>query len=715
MSRGGEAARAREARAEGILQPGRTCWRVERADRVAFLVDGERYFGALASALERARHRIWLIGWDFHTDFRLRRGPGEPGLLAFLDGLLRRRDGLRIHVLEWDFAMLYSLSRQVLPSFRFRIHPRRLRFVLDGDHPRGACHHEKLVVIDDAVAFTGGLDLAPGRWDTRAHDASDARRPDAGAGRLEPFHDVGIALGGPAARALGDWARERWRRATGECVLPVAAPSDAWPDVAQPHLERVEVGIARTEPAWAGRPERREVEALYLESIRRARRSIYVENQYLCAAAIGEALCERLREKDGPEVVIVGPVDAEAWLENATMGVLRARLLGRLREADRWGRLAVVHPVVPGGARVNVHAKLMIVDDELARLGSANLANRSMGLDTELDVAIEARGEARVARAIAALRDDLLAEHLGARREQVRAAHERTGSLLAVLDELGGGERTLRPLESELADWAEDWLPDERVLDPARPLCLDDLSAALLPEPPVDERRRRGLGGAAAVALVLLALAGLWHWAPVSGATTPEELASFGRALREPPAGPLLAALAIAAAGALFVPITALVVASALVYGPWLGFGVALAGALGAALLGWSAGRVLWRDTLHRLMTPRLHRLSEAIAVRGVLAVAAVRVIPLAPFALVNVAAGVSHVRLRDFVVGSALAMAPGIVLLGLFADRLRRAVIDPGWGSALVLAALVALLAGAGAWFHRRRRRAEAEPSDAP
>jgi uncharacterized membrane protein YdjX (TVP38/TMEM64 family) len=96
------------------------------------------------------------------------------------------------------------------------------------------------------------------------------------------------------------------------------------------------------------------------------------------------------------------------------------------------------------------------------------------------------------------------------------------------------------------------------------------------------------------------------------------------------------------------------------------------------------------------------------------LAVAAVRVIPLAPFTMVNVAAGVSHVRFRDFLAGSALAMSPGIVLLALFADRLEQAVIDPGWGSALVLAAVVALLALAGHWVHRRRRRTEAEPPGA-
>jgi phospholipase D1/2 len=148
-----------EARAL-LLSPGRNCWRIEPAGRAAFLVDGERYFGAVADAVERARERVFLIGWDFHTGMRLRRGGEACDLVTFLDGLVRRRRDLQIHVLEWDFAVLFALERQVLPRIRFgrRTH-RRLHFALDGLHPPGGCHHQKLVVVDGL-----GSDLVAARW-----------------------------------------------------------------------------------------------------------------------------------------------------------------------------------------------------------------------------------------------------------------------------------------------------------------------------------------------------------------------------------------------------------------------------------------------------------------------------------------------------------------------------------------------------------------------
>ena len=104
---------------------------------------------------------------------------------------------------------------------------------------------------------------------------------------------------------------------------------------------------------------------------------------------------------------------SSGWLEEATMGVLRARLLERLRAADRCDRLRVYYVCAGSGVDVKIHSKLIIVDDEIVRVGSANLNNRSMGFDTECDVFIEARGRADVSDAIVALRDRLLGEHLG--------------------------------------------------------------------------------------------------------------------------------------------------------------------------------------------------------------------------------------------------------------------------------------------------------------
>jgi phosphatidylserine/phosphatidylglycerophosphate/cardiolipin synthase-like enzyme/uncharacterized membrane protein YdjX (TVP38/TMEM64 family) len=646
---------------------------VAEAERVAFLIDGENYFGAVAQALEQARERVFLLGWDFHTDMRLRRGEGEVELVRFLGDLVRRQRGLHVYVLEWDFAMLFAAERQVLPTLRFGARTRRLHFALAGNHPPAASHHEKLVVVDDVVAFTGGLDVTACRWDSREHRADDPRRSDPGFPDYGPFHDVGVALEGPVARALGELARERWARATGKKIPFAGSGPSPWPPGLAAPLEKVAVGLARTRPAWDGAPACREVESLYLESIRRAQRAIYVENQYLTAAGLGDALGERLREPEGPEVFIVLPERESGWLESATLGVLRDRLLRNLREADLHGRLVVSHPVLPNGARLNVHSKLMIVDDELVRLGSSNLANRSMGLDTELDVAVEARGEPAIRSVIAALRDDLLAEHLGSQPEEVRRVHEESGSLQATLEELGGGPRTLRPLEPDPERL--EWFSDPRILDPEKPIAFEQLSATLLPETMQDPERRRPLLKIAAAVAALVALASLWRWTPLSELLAPADLVASVEPLRTHALGAPLAVLGMGVAGTLLIPITVLILASALLFGPWLGFVVALSGALLSALLSYGAGRLLWRDAVHRLMTSRVRRLSRYVAARGLWAVATVRVVPVAPFGVVNLAAGASHLSLRDFTLGTLFGMAPGILAMTLLGDRLKLAV----------------------------------------
>ena len=117
---------------------------------------------------------------------------------------------------------------------------------------------------------------------------------------------------------------------------------------------------------------------------------MYLENQYLSSAAIGDALAARLQEKDGPEIIMVLPQETSEWLEQVSMAVLRSRLLKRLRAADRFGRLHVYYPVLEDeNIQMRVHSKVCFIDDRLLRVGSANLNNRSMGLDTECDLAIE--------------------------------------------------------------------------------------------------------------------------------------------------------------------------------------------------------------------------------------------------------------------------------------------------------------------------------------
>ena len=141
------------------------------------------------------------------------------------------------------------------------------------------------------------------------------------------------------------------------------------------------------------RREVREVEALNLAAIAAARHTIYLENQYLAARRLVDALAARLREADGPEIVIVLPRRGNNPLERETMDSARHRLIQVLWAADDHRRLGVYWPVTDGGAPIYVHSKVMVVDDRLLRVGSSNLNNRSMGFDSECDVAIEANSD----------------------------------------------------------------------------------------------------------------------------------------------------------------------------------------------------------------------------------------------------------------------------------------------------------------------------------
>jgi phosphatidylserine/phosphatidylglycerophosphate/cardiolipin synthase-like enzyme len=293
-----------------------------------------------------------------------------------------------------------------------------------------------------------------------------------------------IVVDGDAAAALGDLARERWHRATGERLAPGPAPADRWPRGLAPDFEDVEVAIARTAAPFDGRPGVREVEALYLDSIRAARRTIYLENQYLTSPRIADALAARLAEPDGPEVVIVTPHAYRHWHEQATMGALRARVLERVRAADRFGRLRVCYPVVPdlGDGAIKVHSKLAVIDEWFLRVGSANLANRSMALDSECDVAVEAENDERRRRAIRDVRDRLLAEHLGVAVATVAAVVAETGSLVAAIDRLAKGPRHLEPLDDVPPAWLARLLAPQVFADPVHPLDRGSLVESLVPE-----------------------------------------------------------------------------------------------------------------------------------------------------------------------------------------------------------------------------------------
>jgi len=460
--------------AETVLEPGSTCWRLARAERLTCIVDAADYFRHAKAAMLRAEKRIMLIGWDFDTRIKFEpegatlEGPNKLG--EFLEWLPERRPGLDIYLLKWNIGAFSALARGMTPVFVLDwLTDPSLHFEIDGAHPVGAAHHQKILVVDDSIAFCGGIDMTVDRWDTPDHpDLSKYRREPSGK-RYGPWHDVKTAVDGDAARALGDQARARWKAATGEKLDPVPEPEPIWPDDLEPTLRSVDVGIARTLPAYDGKDGIHEIEALYLSVIEKARHTLYLESQYLASRRIAEALAERLQEPDGPEIVVVIPRNADGWLERKAMDGARRALLHMLWEADVHGRFAAYYPVTAGGEPIYVHAKVVVMDETLLRIGSSNLNNRSMGFDTECDLAIESAepGDA-VGRAAVELRNILVAEHLDVDPEVIAEATKDGGSLISTIERLRGPGRSLRPFEPGKVSDEDSVLAESALADPER-------------------------------------------------------------------------------------------------------------------------------------------------------------------------------------------------------------------------------------------------------
>jgi phospholipase D1/2 len=710
-----------QAAASELLIEGDTCWRRAPAARAAVLIDAASYFEALRASLLAAHRTIFILGWELHSRMRLE-GRGRPRdeapieLGKLLRWLLKRRPQLEIRILLWNHPVLYSIQREFFPRLIFGTRkPQRVEILLDSHLPVGASHHEKLVVVDDHVAYCGGVDLTLRRWDTAAHHPAEPRRRDLGRRPYVPMHDVQIVVEGGAAAALGERARERWEHAGGKPVEGRPVENAAlWPPHVKPDFENVTVGVMRTVAALEERDrDIREIERSTVAALSSAERLVYIENQYITAKSACEALAARMRENPALEAVVLTTREPGGFLEAEVMGVGRQHFMAAFADPSLASRIQFVAPlarcdgdfdaddskVAPDGIlSIHVHAKVLIVDDRFLRVGSSNLNNRSMGYDTECDIGIEAGDDAQ-RRTIASIRNRLIAEHWGSDEQSVAVALDsglpvpkalHAMPRVPVFSTIYGARharltpwrraarapafRAVRPIprdESAGIDLVVQLGDPERVVSAEQ---LVAQATGLRNPLPLVKWGLALLGAAALVGLLWFAADRIdLGFSDIGGRVVAAIEGLAGNPWRVP-----LVLAVFVAASVVAVPILALIGATVVALGPVLGFVCGAVGTLLAASATFGVGRLIGRKPLQRLLGSRVDALEKRIATRGVIAIALIRKVPIAPFTFVNMGIGALGIRFRDFILGTALGMLPGIAAFAFVSETVIEAWREP-------------------------------------
>jgi uncharacterized membrane protein YdjX (TVP38/TMEM64 family) len=320
-----------------------------------------------------------------------------------------------------------------------------------------------------------------------------------------------------------------------------------------------------------------------------------------------------------------------------------------------------------------------------------------MGSDSECDLILF--GEDETARgAIRTALHDLLAEHLGSSREQVAEAIAARG-LRGAVAQLNAGTRGLAPLPPPDRSAVSDELYIS-LADPEHPVCLRDFLPLFRHDDgatckPVRSQRRRSLLPLASIALALATLALIWRITPLSELASPEVLGRILAAIEDAPWTPLLVLSLYVVGGLVMLPVTGLILATGLAFDVVTALVYALLGSMSSAIAGYLAGRYFDMSFITRRSGARLRTIVDSVRRRGLLAVAAVRLVPVAPFTVINVIAGAARIRPRDYLLGTLLGMAPGIALLTAFGDSLGEMISDLSWKHALQVLALALVWAG--------------------
>jgi uncharacterized membrane protein YdjX (TVP38/TMEM64 family) len=372
------------------------------------------------------------------------------------------------------------------------------------------------------------------------------------------------------------------------------------------------------------------------------------------------------------------------------MGAFRSAAFRILTSADQHKRLRIVYPIASRASDTPtfVHSKVMVVDDVLARIGSANFSQRSLGVDSECDVAADAGDDSKARDGVRRIRNRLLGEHLDMPADDVAREVARLGSVRALVDARGTHDHTLTPIEilpEKESTAVSDLL--RTAADPDEPMAFGPAAASVIPR--VDARTGYGPMRLWILPAVAFAAALGVAW------PSPEVVSALPAATL-----PMLWAAAgvFVLAGAFLVPLELLAILTGLLFGLERGAAVATAGSLAAAVFGYAAGRAMGPRRIARWMSRRSHRSVRQLGTRGILGIVVLHMSTVASASAIHLASGASRLRFASFVAGTALTVVPTAALLSGLGALLRYTLKFPSRRSALLAMGATLLLMAAAA-----------------
>lgn len=678
------------------------------------MIDCADFYRAIHAAICKAQHSIFILGWEIDSRIRLLRGEEEKNsavpstTIDLLSWKAEQNKNIQIYLLRWDSSAAFITKRELLAEYIWSLKtPENVHICLDNMVPLGGSHHQKIILIDDELVFTGGMDIASSRWDERAHRIHEPERADV-LGPYGPYHDVQVMMEGPITKDFSELVRWRWFLASG-IKLPNPAPPPtssplvlSWPEMFKPFIRDIPVAISRTIPEMEGVSEVQEVKQMYLDLIAQAEKFIYAENQFFSSLEIADAINYQLKRKKSLKVLLVSSYNPQGVLERESLWAGRIDFKQRLEAGVNPVKVRMTYPCIKDEKGEfhykRIHSKVLIIDDKYCTIASSNINNRSLSLDTECDITLEAQNSLH-SQQITDFRNDLLSEHCGKSKETLAQLFHSEAPLPDILLNPNESSYTLKEINDSIFTNKELQPLAQVFADSKEPLFGKGYSLR-------NPRKHVVIFSLISVLGVSLIIGLLRHYGSLF---TPENLRSLIEMSRVSQWSLPLVCLAYVIGGFILFPLSVLTLITSVVYGAIKGPIYSMCGALLSGAIMYGIGHLIGVAGVRKLLGHRLLRIDRYFKKSGIFGVILLRFLPIAPYSIVNLAAGICSISFTNFILGSFLGFLPSFIIKGFVGSSLMEAILSPTTQTKIYLGLgllLWFLLALSSYWLARKRQR---------